>query len=446
MKTSFALLLALAMLVLGSACDHPARIAYARQMNCPIQETMVKATRQPGHYLVRGCDKMEEYYCKGGVCQKLEPSWIGSAPRVAPVSERSSDVVQKQRHRDGYDLYTVHVRPRSEGFEVVAGSAPARAKEHVLMRFNILARKFKEEPEACDVRLLLDLERVALEEPVRKDDKKDRVWELKVPFDTAVAIVSAKRATWRVCGGTWNMADHERERLAMLLARLRETVAWDETPRTVGRMAKAPVGGWPAWSKVLEAAPAADTTSELDGTLIYERLKASVYPVHVEAGQSKVLGSAVAISKALLMTNCHVVDGASTVTVGSGDKKLRAKVIKAHPKTDRCALEVTGGEVVPIAGVRGHKDLKVGERAYTLGSPAGFENTLGEGLVSGLREEQGLHYVQTSAPISSGSSGGALFDRHGNLIGITTLVYVGGDGNVTQSLNFAIAADEFFAD
>ena len=98
-----------------------------------------------------------------------------------------------------------------------------------------------------------------------------------------------------------------------------------------------------------------------------------------------------------------------------------------------------------LAGVRAYKDLKVGERAFTIGSPAGFESTLGEGLVSGLREEEGLHYVQTSAPISPGSSGGGLFDQHGNLIGITTLIYVG-EQRINQSLNFAIAGDEFFND
>ena len=122
-----------------------------------------------------------------------------------------------------------------------------------------------------------------------------------------------------------------------------------------------------------------------------------------------------------------------------------ATIAKEDPKTDSCLLEVIGGEVNPIAGVRSQKDLKVGERAFTIGSPAGFESTLGEGLVSGLREEEGLHYVQTSAPISPGSSGGGLFDQYGNLIGITTLVYVGAE-RLNQSLNFAIAADEFFND
>jgi S1-C subfamily serine protease len=81
----------------------------------------------------------------------------------------------------------------------------------------------------------------------------------------------------------------------------------------------------------------------------------------------------------------------------------------------------------------------VGERAYSVGTPSGLEQTLGEGLISGLREDKGIKLVQTSAPISPGSSGGGLFDASGNLIGITTFML-----RETQSLNFAIAAQEFW--
>jgi S1-C subfamily serine protease len=85
----------------------------------------------------------------------------------------------------------------------------------------------------------------------------------------------------------------------------------------------------------------------------------------------------------------------------------------------------------------------VGEAAYTLGSPVGLELTLSNGIVSGRREEGGHRYVQTTAPISPGSSGGGLFDARGNLIGITTLALVGRE-HLNQSLNFAIAADAFW--
>lgn len=64
------------------------------------------------------------------------------------------------------------------------------------------------------------------------------------------------------------------------------------------------------------------------------------------------------------------------------------------------------------------------------------------GILSGVREEDGRSYVQTTAPISPGSSGGGLFDARGNLVGITTLVLVGSE-HLNQSLNFAIPAEAF---
>ncbi|MFP5464469.1 MAG: trypsin-like peptidase domain-containing protein, partial [Gammaproteobacteria bacterium] len=76
------------------------------------------------------------------------------------------------------------------------------------------------------------------------------------------------------------------------------------------------------------------------------------------------------------------------------------------------------------------------ERVYSIGSPGGLENTLGEGIISGLR---GKRLIQTSAPISHGSSGGGLFDAAGYLIGITTFNMVD-----AQNLNFAVSAEAYY--
>ncbi|OYD21171.1 trypsin-like peptidase domain-containing protein [Oceanimonas baumannii] len=72
-----------------------------------------------------------------------------------------------------------------------------------------------------------------------------------------------------------------------------------------------------------------------------------------------------------------------------------------------------------------------------IGAPAGFDKTLTEGIVSARRSENGVGFVQTTAPISYGSSGGGLFDESGNLVGIT-IRGVKAWGN----FNFAVAADE----
>jgi S1-C subfamily serine protease len=96
-------------------------------------------------------------------------------------------------------------------------------------------------------------------------------------------------------------------------------------------------------------------------------------------------------------------------------------------------------KLTPIASVRQIEGLVVGERVYTIGNPSGLTKTLGEGLISGLRRRNGIAYVQTTAPISAGSSGGALVDSQGSLIGITTFLL-----KDSQNLNFAISAGEYW--
>jgi S1-C subfamily serine protease len=123
---------------------------------------------------------------------------------------------------------------------------------------------------------------------------------------------------------------------------------------------------------------------------------------------------------------------------GATSLPLRATPLKADLQTDRCLLSVRGG-LEPIRSVRKLHDVEIGERVYTIGNPKGLANTLGDGLVSGLRELGGITMIQTSAPVSPGSSGGALVDAHGALLGITTFIV-----KDAQNLNFAIAAEEFW--
>jgi len=93
----------------------------------------------------------------------------------------------------------------------------------------------------------------------------------------------------------------------------------------------------------------------------------------------------------------------------------------------------------PVPGFRDYASLAVGEVVFTIGSPKGLLNTLGNGLLSGLRRSEGeAEYIQVTAPVSEGSYGGGLFDDRGNLIGVTNFTV-----RDSQNLNFAIAASEF---
>jgi S1-C subfamily serine protease len=172
---------------------------------------------------------------------------------------------------------------------------------------------------------------------------------------------------------------------------------------------------------------------ELRASEVFEKASEAVYIVK---SQDR-LGSAVAISERELLTNCHVVGSQQTVLLERDGRQMRATLQSANPDADRCVL--MSGVVLPRwVKVRPYADVKVGERAFTIGAPQGLELSLGEGIISSKRSLDQTRLFQTSAPISQGSSGGGLFDAQGNLIGITTFFF-----KVGQSLNFAIAAEEY---
>lgn len=150
-------------------------------------------------------------------------------------------------------------------------------------------------------------------------------------------------------------------------------------------------------------------------------------------------GSAVAITPSTALTNCHIIKGRSKLILIQKKQKAEATVIASDPRTDRCIIETETMQLRPIIGVRPYRDLAVGEKVYTIGNPSGLTSTLSEGIISGLRTQRGVRYVQTSAPISPGSSGGGLFDERGNLLGITSFKI-----EDAENLNFAIAAEDYW--
>lgn len=197
----------------------------------------------------------------------------------------------------------------------------------------------------------------------------------------------------------------------------------------------------PPWKVPNTAKPARALHAPIAARDLFKTAGRSVYIVVADKGDPSSLsqGSAIAVSTNEAITNCHVVEHSSVIVVSDGVSHLQALVSSADQKTDRCYLLVFGGNLNPIAGFRDHSDLVVGEQVYTIGAPRGLDKTLGQGLISGLREHKGVRYVQMTAPISPGSSGGGLFDDRGNLIGVTTFAV-----RESQSINFAIAASEYW--
>ena len=171
---------------------------------------------------------------------------------------------------------------------------------------------------------------------------------------------------------------------------------------------------------------------------IYSKLSPSVFRLIAadlkENGAAS--GSAVALTSSLAITNCHVIDGYGVIGAKMGEQVALFRVAGKNLEKDMCVVKADL-PLVPTTTFRRYSDLKIGEKVYAIGSPKSLENTLSEGIVSGLRTSDGVRYIQTTAPIASGSSGGGLFDEYGRLIGITTWM-VKGEGN----LNFAVAVDE----
>jgi tetratricopeptide (TPR) repeat protein len=150
-------------------------------------------------------------------------------------------------------------------------------------------------------------------------------------------------------------------------------------------------------------------------------------------GKPTALGSGVVIRRGIVVTNCHVADAGPQLVVSvQPDKKFAADLRYADRGRDLCELAVSRLPA-PSAVFGNSQTLQVGQTVYAIGAPEGLELTLSQGLISALRVVDDLRYVQTTASISPGSSGGGLFDAAGRLIGITTFQLKEG-----QNLNFAL--------
>ena len=152
-------------------------------------------------------------------------------------------------------------------------------------------------------------------------------------------------------------------------------------------------------------------------------------------------GSAVVVGLGQLVTNCHVLARARRVQVRADGqpKALPARLTLWDVQRDLCQLEASGLKAQPVV-LGSASAVAVGQPAYAIGHPKGLDLTLSAGLVSSRRLNNAgqLVLLQTSAAISGGSSGGGLFNEHGELLGLTTIASVTPDA---QNLNFAIPAD-----
>ncbi len=162
------------------------------------------------------------------------------------------------------------------------------------------------------------------------------------------------------------------------------------------------------------------------------------------------IGSGVILrSDGYIITNNHVISKAKVVKVTLvGGKTYTAKVWKAAPEQDLALLKIEASNL-PVARVGNSSKIKIGQTAIAIGDPLGFEGTVTVGIVGNLNRNvkvAGIDYrnlVQTDAAINPGSSGGALINLQGEVIGINTLVYTGPQSyKHAQGLGFAIPIND----
>lgn len=173
---------------------------------------------------------------------------------------------------------------------------------------------------------------------------------------------------------------------------------------------------------------------------------AALGPAVVQVERGDGLGSGVIYdAEGLVLTNAHVVGGASEVDIVLADgTRLDGEVVGADPTRDLAVVRVRPDAELPVADIGDPSAVLVGQAAIAVGSPFGLQQTVTSGIVSAVERpvestEVMLGMIQTDAPINPGNSGGALADRAGRVIGINSSIF--SESGENNGIGFAIPID-----
>src|SRR3712207_964722 len=205
-------------------------------------------------------------------------------------------------------------------------------------------------------------------------------------------------------------------------------------------------------ARVLETWPVAEVASQVEPSVVQVNVEAiQTTPFGIQRGEG--VGSGVIYREdGYIITNDHVVEGASEVNVAFADGTTeRAEVVGRDRRTEIAVIRVDRDNL-PAASFSDGDNLVVGQLVVAIGSPSGFESTVTLGIISGLGREFPPEYtggtldrslvdlIQTDAAISPGNSGGALVDRGGEIIGIN-VAYLPPAETGAVNIGFAVPSD-----
>jgi len=172
---------------------------------------------------------------------------------------------------------------------------------------------------------------------------------------------------------------------------------------------------------------------------IFEEFSPATVIIHAHSSSGTSQGSGFVVDKSgVIVTNFHVIGGAEEIEVKfkDGSRHMVSGIVDYDIAKDICLLKIEADNFPEVILGDSNK-MTPGEKVFVIGAPLGLEYTITDGLYSGKRKDSAGEVMQFSASISSGNSGGPLFDSAGKVIGITSFVNTEG-----QSLNFAVPIND----
>jgi S1-C subfamily serine protease len=191
--------------------------------------------------------------------------------------------------------------------------------------------------------------------------------------------------------------------------------------------------------QVSDSVRSGNPSKEMSAESIFKRFASRVlFLTCVESAEESKLASGVLVSSVgFVLTNAHVVEGCRSMTaihINGESRQSYVPVLKYCDELNDVAVLKVAGRGFDSFALPVHSP-QTGERVFAIGNPRGLEQSISEGIVSANRVMDGTPWIQHSAPISPGSSGGALISARGELIGINSWMLM-----ESQNLNFALPA------